>query len=130
MKNKYEFTETISAEKIRGCYLLWENGLVVYVGQSSNIWARVGVHLTNPLKNFDGFSYCRVTGDLNNAEAELIVRYMPRMNSGLPNNSIYASSNQIKKMFSIDGWKWRKLKQVLIPEWRDYYKISHVKDLI
>ena len=125
---EYKFTGVISSEKIRGCYLLWNDGIVVYVGQSSNIWARVGVHLANPLKQFDGFSYCEIAGDLNDAEAELIVRYKPHINSSLPNNSIYASASQLKKVFNVNGWGWRKLKQLVPPEWRDYYKIKDIQD--
>lgn len=127
---EYKFTPIIGSEKIKGCYLLWDNGIVVYVGQSTNIWARVGVHLASPIKKFDGFSYCEIEGNLNDAEAELIVRYKPKFNSSLPNNSFYASSSQLKKVFNVNGWEWRRLKQISSPVWLDYYKIQEIRDAI
>lgn len=125
-----EFTEPIKTEKIRGCYLLIKNGVVVYVGQSVNIWARVGVHLANPLKDFDSFCYCEVAGDLNEKEAELIIKHKPHINSSLPNNSRYASSEQIKKLFKLGGWQWRRMKKNINPVWKNYYEIEDVKGII
>ena len=120
----FVFTRTFEAIKIRGCYLLWKNGCVVYVGQSVNILSRVGTHLAENSKDFDAYSYCAIDGDLNNAEAELIARYKPTINNAMPNNSFYASANQLKKLFNVGGWKWRRLKNEMCPVWRDYYSIE------
>lgn len=125
-----QFTRVMEAKKYRGCYLLWKNGVVVYVGQSVNIMSRVGTHLAENLKDFDGFSYCLFDGDLNDAEAELIARYKPTLNNAMPNNCIYASASQLRKVFSVSGWAWRRLKNSLLPVWRDYYVIEEARAVL
>lgn len=121
------FTMMVPVQKIRGIYLLWDRGAVVYVGQSENILQRVGVHLANPLKDFDGFSYAVVeTGDLNIIEAEIIIRYSPRLNKGLPRNDKYVTRGYLKRYFNVGGWEFRKIMKNIVPVWREYYLMSDV----
>jgi hypothetical protein len=120
-----QFTQMVSIKKTRGVYLLWKNGTVVYVGQSENILQRVGVHLANPNKDFDGFSYAVVeNGDLNIVEADLIVRYNPPLNNGLPRNKKYVTRGGAKRYFGMNGWELRRTLKNVAPVWRDYYLVS------
>lgn len=128
--SKYVFSQPIPVRKIRGCYLLYKNGRVVYVGQSINVMARIGTHLANPLKSFDCFSYTEIGGDLNEAEADLIAIYGPNENSDMPKNSTYASSLQIKTRYGIGGWAWKKLRGEIDAVWKDYYRVSEVEELL
>lgn len=124
---RLKFTLIIPIQKVRGIYLLWQYGTVVYVGQSENIMQRVGVHLANPLKRFDGFSYAVVeAGNLNEIEADLIVRYQTRLNKALPLNDKYTTAKGMKKQFGIGGWDTRRLLKKIRPVWRDYYLVSDV----
>jgi hypothetical protein len=118
------FTPKVPVQKIRGVYLLWNLGTVVYVGQSENILQRVGIHLANPLKNFDGFSYAVIeSGDLNDIEADLIVRYQTRINKDLPKNKKYVTARYLRKQ-GFGGWEIRRILKRLHPVWRDYYLAS------
>ncbi len=130
VRGKYEalqFTRMVPVQKIRGVYLLWRNDVVVYVGQSENILQRIGVHLANPLKDFDGFSYAVVEiGNLNEIEADLIVRYSPIFNKGLPGQSKYVTKGQIRRTLNIGGWELRRLIKNFTPVWRGYYLASEV----
>ena len=126
----YKFTEIFPAKKVRGCYLLYRGDRVVYVGQSINIMSRVGTHLANPLKRFDGFCYTEVDGDLNEAEAELIAIYRPTDNTDMPANKKYISALQIKKRYNIGGWDWRRIKNSLQPVWREYYTVEDVENFL
>jgi hypothetical protein len=123
MNETFNFTEVISVSKVRGCYLLWKGGKVIYVGQSVNVLSRIGVHLSNPQKDFDGYSYSHVRGNLNDAEAELIAKYKPSCNYDMPRNTLYASVPQLKKMFDVGGWKLRRLRGKLTHIWKDYYEV-------
>lgn len=125
----FDFTPIITAKKLRGCYLLWKDGRVVYVGQSTNIMARVGFHLTNPLKSFDGFCYTLISGDLNEAEAELIVKHQPTINSSMPINNKYATTLQLRRKFDIDGWKFKKIKNNIVYVWKDCCEVEQFKKL-
>ena len=122
-----QFTDLIPVRKLRGVYLLWKDGEVVYVGQSESIQQRVSTHLADPKKYFNAVSYAVVeTGDLNQLEADLIVKYDPYLDHGLPRNTKYVTKNHIKKHLGIGGWDLRKILRNIKPIWRDYYLVSDV----
>ena len=118
-----KFTEVFPIKKMRGVYLLWHNGVVVYVGQSENILQRIGTHLADPQKWFDGFSYAVVPdGSLNQLEADLIVAYDPHLNHGkLPTNNKYVTRGYVKRHWGVGGWEFRKIIRNLKPVYREYY---------
>lgn len=64
---------------VSGVYFLIKGGEIVYVGQSTNIFCRIGGHLQT--KDIDGFSYieCPVS-DLDFLESVYIHKFMPRLN--------------------------------------------------
>lgn len=86
----------------------------MYVGQSVNILKRIGDHMNT--KDFDGYSYEEIEGNLDEYEAELIIKYNPPLNKSLPPSNRYT---QINVLHSIrDG---------ATPVWMDYYR---TEDLI
>lgn len=122
-----QFTERIPIRKLRGVYLLWRGDEVVYVGQSVNIQQRIGVHLANPKKDFDAITYAIVeSGDLNEIEAELIVKFNPCLNNELPRNNKYVTKSHVKKHWGLGGWDLRKILKGVNPVWRDYYLASDI----
>lgn len=126
--NQLQFIPMVPVKKIRGVYLLWSRGIVVYVGQSENILQRVGVHLANPKKEFDGYCYAVIEqGNLNQIEADLIVRYQTRLNNSLPINQKYVTANQLKKQMGFSGWDLRRMLKKLTPVWKEYYLLSDLQ---
>lgn len=128
--NELQFTEPTPVRKIRGVYLLWKNGEIVYVGQSENIQQRIFAHMADPQKYFDAVSYAEVKeGDLNSLEAELIIKLDPHLNRGiLPKNKKFVTRGQIKKHLGVNGWELRKILKVIKPVFRgSHYLITDVE---
>lgn len=124
------FTDLIPVRKLRGVYLLWKDGEVVYVGQSESIQQRVSAHLSDPKKYFNAVSYAIVeTGDLNQLEAELIIRYDPHLNHDLPRNTRYITKGYIRRILGIGGWELRRILKGVNPVWRGYYRASDIAGL-
>jgi len=62
-----------------GVYFLIKDEEIVYVGQSVNIFSRIGAHET--LKDFDTFTYIECDkSELNIIEAKYIVKFKPKYN--------------------------------------------------
>ena len=110
--------------------MLWKYGCIVYVGQSENIIQRVGVHLANPSKDFDGWSYATVeNGDLNEIETELIIRYKPILNKTLPANKQYVTARYLRNL-GFNGWKIRRILKKIQPIWKDYYSVKDFEGVV
>lgn len=61
-----------------GIYKLYNNGVVVYVGQSINVFSRVKAHKTDKLIDFDFYKYFFCDKhDLDTLEKALINKYKP-----------------------------------------------------
>ena len=101
---EFAFTENqkVSAmPRYCGIYFLFKNNSVVYVGQSENILTRINAHY-NSDKVFDSWNYIEAHKvDLNNLEAESILKYNPPLNQVLPTNSIWISDNSLKLKYGI-----------------------------
>lgn len=96
-------------------YRLFYNGVVVYVGQTINIRARIINHI--PYKNFDffDFEFCEKS-DANELEAESIARHKPIHNKALPRNKKLLLLGTVKS-------EVRKLTYEIL-ESMDHVKIS------
>ena len=128
VKSELLFTEPMPTQKMRGIYVLLKNNAVVYVGQSDNIISRVGTHLANPSKSFDSVRYAVVeNGDLNEIEADLIVKYQPHLNRILPPTAKYTTPGAIKERLGLDGWEIRRVLKGIHPVWKNYYLVSEFK---
>lgn len=104
------FTSTnLKIRMIRGIYFLFDGDEIVYIGQSENIYKRVGTHLSD--KIFDSWNYIEYPDEnLDELEAEYILKYKPKYNQSIPSNSIWLSSGAIKIKFGIGK---RELKQLI-----------------
>jgi hypothetical protein len=90
---------------VPGVYFLCHGEQVVYVGQSINVFGRVGAHIGN--KTFDRVYFVRVPeSDLNFVEGRLIEQLAPRYNHDktgrivaprVNHNSLYEDSQQVVK---------------------------------
>jgi excinuclease UvrABC nuclease subunit len=81
---------------IKGVYFLICRGVIVYVGQSSDITFRLSAHVSNRKKEFDSYSYIESNEvNLNNLEAKYIYEFTPFYNKQLPPNDLYCRVYQI-----------------------------------
>ena len=129
--NNLQFTDVIPAQKIRGVYLLWKEGEVVYVGQSKNIANRIGQHLEIMKEKIDGYSFAAIPhGDLDDIEAGLIVQHNPNLNNKLPPNTYYFHISSLKEELQLKGKQFQKFFSGVKPAWRNYYKLTDLKDCL
>ena len=68
-----------------GVYLLVRDGVVVYIGQSKNVYSRIAAHTQGAAFEFDAFEVelC-APEELLYEEARLIDKHMPRENKMIP----------------------------------------------
>lgn len=68
-------------EVLSGVYLLTFEGTVVYVGQTSDLHARLMCHVKDSTKVFDGVRFIAIENSLKDrTEAELICKLQPKYN--------------------------------------------------
>jgi hypothetical protein len=87
-----------SAETVKqsGVYFLCDGGAVVYVGQSTNVFGRVGAHIGH--KTFDRIYFVRVPQtDLNFVEACLINQLRPKYNISKDGRLVMPISEQAQQ---------------------------------
>lgn len=65
--------------KNRGVYFLCFDGTVVYIGSSSNVWARIGKHMHEQKKKWDEWFYVQCENYLE-VESQLIKAMHPKYN--------------------------------------------------
>ncbi len=89
-----------------GMYFLIYKKEIVYVGQAQHPFNRISHHIKTNIKIFDSYSYIpleKTQKQLNELEAELIVKFQPKYNIRLPENEKYITLLQIKKYLH-DNW--------------------------
>ena len=100
----------------QGIYFLLDGDEIVYVGQSKNIFARIGDHVRGS-KDFDSFTFIDLDidgDDLNLAEAELIYRLEPKYNKNVPrSNGQYMLEEHLVNKFGGDLDKLREVAKQL-----------------
>lgn len=81
-------------------YFLLLDGVVVYVGQSTNYLARIAQHKQEKTKNFNSFKVCELPygADVNFAEFVEIANRKPVYNCSLPALDFLLTASDIKKM--------------------------------
>ena len=72
----------------KGVYGLFDGDELVYIGQSTNLYSRIGNHIKEDVKKFDSFELFPVSSeytedDLNSVEARLISWFLPKYNKAL-----------------------------------------------
>ena len=72
-----------------GIYLLCQDQVVVYVGQSINLKWRVRQHKKYTKKQFNVTHYVFLNEDLDNWEAAYIWKFVPKYNKTFPPNALY-----------------------------------------
>jgi hypothetical protein len=77
----------IRSAYVSGVYYLYEGGVVQYIGQSRNVYARIAQHMAGAAFTFDMFAIqpCEQC-ELLRLEAEAIHRHMPRWNRDIPSH--------------------------------------------
>lgn len=78
-------TSRVSLSLKSGVYMLFKGNSLVYIGQSKNVLARVGQHVTEGVKEFDGASFVPCQPELMDAlESTLIHLLRPPLNGMAP----------------------------------------------
>jgi len=131
----FKATHTKRPAGYRGLYVLLKNNVVVYVGQSENILSRLTFHHQ---KQYDSYAICLIPyGNMNEWEAQLIVKYKPVYNSTLPVNETYISTHGIKAITQ-PGKRHQLTKAIRLTGLREvirfqqlaYYERAKVLELI
>lgn len=79
-----------------GVYFLLKDNEVVYVGQSGNVFSRCSSHVS--CKDFDSISWIPcIKSELNNLEADFIVKIKPKLNASMPSNDKYWPTSKLLK---------------------------------
>ena len=109
-----------------GIYFLFDGDEIVYIGQSVNILARVGVHFFDKNKQFNSFAYIEYPlGTLAELEAEYILIFVPKYNANPPGNSKWQSLDVIKKRTGIGKNALKKfVRQNKIQNLGGYFLVS------
>lgn len=87
-----------------GVYFLFDDDELVYVGQSTKAHARVAAHILEDIKEFNCFAVleCSAT-DLNETEAEAIVRFNPKYNRAVPGNKKWIGISHLRRLTGMDS---------------------------
>lgn len=112
-------------------YFLIRKGEVVYVGQSTKGFYRVLTHVGQ--KEFDSFSFVECSEEnLDEMEAMYIAKLSPAHNHVMPNNSIFKSMEQLKKITGYNKWKLKKIikKNNIKIYSPHHYKLNEILDAI
>lgn len=74
-----------TAGPVPGVYLLWRDAVIMYVGQSADIHARIRTHRGERLKDFHTFTFYRIPDEMSRLKTEgiLILYFTPIYNAGL-----------------------------------------------
>lgn len=81
-----ENSQKLEEDMTSGVYFLLKEDVVVYVGQSTNCAARVNVHVTSGIKDFDSYSIISIEdeNERNDTEIANILKYVPKYNKTIP----------------------------------------------
>ena len=84
-----------------GCYFLYDEDELVYIGQSQDIDSRIGVHLKEAKKKFTSYSFLIVNdeSDRRILERGLINTYLPFYNNDPLTQKIRSEINQFEQIF-------------------------------
>ena len=63
-----------------GVYFLYDGEELVYIGQSDNIYRRIGQHISDGVKRFDSFCFYEVGEERIILESYLINKFKPKYN--------------------------------------------------
>lgn len=63
-----------------GVYFLYDGEELVYIGQSDNIYRRIGQHISEGVKRFDSFCFYEVGEERIILESYLISKFQPKYN--------------------------------------------------
>lgn len=120
---------------ICGIYFLIEGDEIVYVGQSRDILARIGVHHREGEKVFSTFFYIRCeVAAMADLEADYIVSLAPRYNTTIPVNTKWTIASLLRRRTHEAGIHFNDVKRYirerkisLVDE--QYYRIADFADL-
>ena len=89
-------------------YFLLDSGEVIYVGQTRQLFVRLAAHMMD--KTFDSYAAFPVAPEAaNDMEAEMIVRFMPPLNKGIPVQDRYVSYGRLRRIYGLPKKKVQDL---------------------
>lgn len=120
--------------KIRGVYFLIYRQMIVYVGQSADVQARLVSHLASG-KVFDSVAIIDTgeRSDRNELEAAYIVKFEPLYNTSIPLNSAWGSASTVARMGKRAGRSAQDVRDYIaehcIEDTNGYYLLDDFEEL-
>jgi hypothetical protein len=106
------FAESRPATKVEigGVYLLFQQGVIVYVGQSNNVVGRIGTHISERLKVFDRYAIIVVDeADRLMRERQLIATFEPYYNCVSLREQGFRDVFEMAAMFNVPAEDIRRI---------------------
>ena len=102
--NPHELQKSPVFQELFYIYFLFnEKDEIIYVGQTVNLYYRIHCHLKK-IKNIKKMAFFQTSKEeANNAEAYFIVKYKPVFNKNIPQNDVYTSLKNFKKVSNLYG---------------------------
>lgn len=111
---------------IMGVYFLLRGSEVVFVGQSADVLVRISQHWAEKEKKFDGYTVIECPADEQNlVQAHFICKFKPVHNSALPQQNMFKSLPQLKRVLGVDLRELKKFIRIHnIQDHNGFYKVS------
>lgn len=103
----------IELAAVIGIYFLWRKDKIVYIGQSTNIHARIAQHRKEGRKTFDKITYVECAKEeLGETERRFIKKHKPFYNVS-QNEETQLKPSEIKVAASFDLFRLSKSKRIV-----------------
>lgn len=137
--NQLSIAEVTPVHVIRSpsVYLLYRDGVVVYVGSSIMVLSRISTHLTSD-KDFDSYSFIKVnsTADMYDLESRCIAHFNPEYNAVMSNGPTggFCSMGGLKIRYGVGKLELKRIikahrHNIEVLQFRDepFYNAIHVE---
>lgn len=112
-----------------GIYFLLDDGEVVYVGKTTNVYGRIVQHLVD--KKFDRYYFhpCKPY-EVDELEVKYILAYEPKYNNNLPHNIRYFHYVSIRRLLNTTAPPLKRFIALrgIKPVFGNYYDIKEFED--
>ena len=111
----------------RGIYFLFDKDEIVYIGQSNFIEKRIFEHTND--KSFTSWNFIEFNSneDLNDLEADYILKHKPKYNKTIPPNNIWISRSILSRFYNVPMLKTRRLIKSKEIEYISFKNTEYIK---
>ena len=111
----------------KGIYFLFDKDEIVYIGQSNFIEKRIFEHTND--KSFTSWNFIEFNSneDLNDLEADYILKHKPKYNKTIPPNNIWISRSILSRFYNVPMLKTRRLIKSKEIEYISFKNTEYIK---